>query len=395
MVKAGRRAAREFERSSRQRTRSKSSQLEIDNLKLGSCLMKYLSLLYRSNGEQKSWPDLLSAWDKAFVLFRLKLSPKELQKLDATKQRPVFDDLQQGAKRASDIVEKKKYPFTSAVQSILKTINRITPEHGAGLGCVSVYLAIEEGATSEKLVKSLDQIARMIFRAEYTKLFAHQETPTQAILQQLHDDLVELFAEDNTCSLPSNPSIRNFRVHMIDRISLFGKEVEEDIRLLNLELQQLWSILKRLLECSDGCVCVIDGLDECSNTTEKAAGFVRRLTDTFSTSTEKVAVFSRLHVPDISDAIQWKHLCIEETDVEDDIKSFVSAKLDASPKLSKHREKNRLFSALVEGWEGMMLWVRLMVPELENSHWIEEAAKGAQCNIQRHSATSCQQARSL
>lgn len=43
---------------------------------------------------------------------------------------------------------------------------------------------------------SLDWIARMVFRVdEYTRLFAHEEAPTEAILQRLHNDLVELFGE--------------------------------------------------------------------------------------------------------------------------------------------------------------------------------------------------------
>jgi hypothetical protein len=56
--------------------------------------------------------------------------------------------------------------------------------------------AVREGETSEKIVDSLEWIARIVFRAdEYTKLFAHQEISAQPILRRLHDDLVALSTE--------------------------------------------------------------------------------------------------------------------------------------------------------------------------------------------------------
>jgi len=56
--------------------------------------------------------------------------------------------------------------------------------------------AVQEGNTSEKLIDSLDWIARLVFRAdEYITLFAHEEFSARAILQQLESDLVALFTE--------------------------------------------------------------------------------------------------------------------------------------------------------------------------------------------------------
>ena len=55
--------------------------------------------------------------------------------------------------------------------------------------------AVQEGNTSERLIESLEWIARIVFRAdEYIALFTHEETSARPILQQLHDDLVALFA---------------------------------------------------------------------------------------------------------------------------------------------------------------------------------------------------------
>jgi len=139
-------------------------------------------------------------------------------------------------------------------------------------------------------------------------------------------------------------------------------------------IPQLWSALRRLLECSGDFVCVLDGLDECSNTSEEVADFIRQFTDVFSTfPTVKAIVFSRLQIPNIGDGAAWEYLSIGEMDVEGDITSFASAKLNASPKLSKHRAKDILLSTLVQGSEGMILWTRLMLLELENNHWNVDA----------------------
>ncbi|KAF8535317.1 hypothetical protein BDD12DRAFT_893306 [Trichophaea hybrida] len=464
----------------------------------------------QSMSPQDSRPNLLSVWDKAFELSRLRLSPKELRGLDTKIQRPAFTHLLEGAKTASEIVERKRYPYTSSVQS-----------------------RCPRRETSEKLVDSLDWIARMVFRAdEYTRLFAHEEISTVAILQQLHDDLVELFKEvllflyramahfqksspRRYISAAFKPFDRVFQ-GAYERISRCEMEVKDDIRLLNVELDilhqevengiwlrhaevefmadqdkhlkehlagtcewflgnykvknwmnashitrllwvsgkpgcgksimasqliqnlststpsvlrifcktgmenrgdllsvlcnliylllespisdkrrlnsiitaqrmaskspfassipQLWSALRRLLKCFNSFFCVIDGLDECNNTSEEVANFICLLTDTFNTcSTAKVIVFSLLQKPDGGDDTAWEYLSIGETDVVEDIESFALAKLNASPKLSKHRAKDSLLSTLVRGSEGMILWTRLMLSELENNNWNVDA----------------------
>jgi hypothetical protein len=63
-------------------------------------------------------------------------------------------------------------------------------------GLIFRKAAVQEGETSEKLIESLDRIARIIFRAdEYSRLFANEQTLGESLLQQLYDDLVELFVE--------------------------------------------------------------------------------------------------------------------------------------------------------------------------------------------------------
>jgi tetratricopeptide (TPR) repeat protein len=132
-------------------------------------------------------------------------------------------------------------------------------------------------------------------------------------------------------------------------------------------MQQLWSLLGRLLESTEGCFCVIDGLDECSNTEQEIADFVRRLTTTFSESTKttKAVIFSRFQQPAIEFQNLWECHHIGDADVEGDIQLFVSTKLKASSSLSNHKDKGRLQEVLVNGAEGMILWAGLMLAELE------------------------------
>jgi len=157
---------------------------------------------------------LLAVWDKAFVGVRSdrsKLSKKELEDFDAwnPKQQLTFRDLLDGVESAQKITEDKRYPFTATVQKMVQTVNEYAvvadimvqhnPENTAlvwGAFRFILMAAVQEGNTSEKLIDSLDWIARLVFRAdEYISLFAHKEISTRAILQQLENDLVALFTE--------------------------------------------------------------------------------------------------------------------------------------------------------------------------------------------------------
>ena len=143
-------------------------------------------------------------------------------------------------------------------------------------------------------------------------------------------------------------------------------------------IPNLWSALRQLLQSTGGCVCVIDGLDECSNTEQEINDFIVKLTDVFGVSpTTKAVVFSRLGIPSIGDSVcLWECLSITVENVEDDIERFVSVKLEASPKLKNPKVKDRLFKPLIHGSEGMVLWTRLMISELESNHYqVEKVLK--------------------
>jgi len=169
----------------------------------------YIQLVF--SAKRFSPAKLLTAWDKAFVGFRSKLSKKELEDLDTwdSKQQSTFRDLLHGVESAQKITESKRYRFTATVQKIVQTVNgyavvadimiQHNPENTAlvwGAFRFILMAAVQEGNTSEKLIDSLDWIARLVFRAdEYITLFARKEISARAILQQLENDLVALFTE--------------------------------------------------------------------------------------------------------------------------------------------------------------------------------------------------------
>ena len=117
--------------------------------------------------------------------------------------------------------------------------------------------------------------------------------------------------------------------------------------------------------------CIIDGVDECSNTVKDQVYFINRLSAMFRTAkaTSRLAVISRLDRSEMSDPSLWASVQIYSSDVQEDIEKFVSTKLQESTVLNRHREKNRLQKSLVESSDGMILWAELMIKELEAGHW--------------------------
>lgn len=66
----------------------------------------------------------------------------------------------------------------------------------------------------------------------------------------------------------------------------------------------------------------------------------------------------------------WRYISFKDLDVKDDIECFVSVKLRDSRILSRKSPevKVQLLKAPIDGSQGMMLWVSLMISKLEASH---------------------------
>lgn len=140
---------------------------------------------------------------------------------------------------------------------------------------------------------------------------------------------------------------------------------------------KLWVLLKRLLKHSGGCICVIDGLDECGNTSKEIADFITQLTDVFDASPKsKAVVFSRLDIPvTCNNTSVWESISIKVADVRDDIEYLVRVNVE-NLELRNPEVKDRLRRQLISGSEGMMLWARLMLSEIKYNHYrIDEVLK--------------------
>ena len=136
-------------------------------------------------------------------------------------------------------------------------------------------------------------------------------------------------------------------------------------------IAQLWSLLQQMLGKEVQVCCVIDGLDECSNTVEDQVSFLNHISGIFhaAKATARLAVISRLDKSELNDASLWTSIQIQSSDVQGDIEKLVSVKLRESAVLNGHREKDRLQTRLVEYSDGMILWAELMIKELEAGHW--------------------------
>lgn len=138
---------------------------------------------------------------------------------------------------------------------------------------------------------------------------------------------------------------------------------------------RLWSVLSDMLDRVPGVFCVIDALDECRESNDEISCFIEKITSVVraAKAKTKIVVISRLDRSRIPADLQcfWRFHSIENSDVEDDIERFVSAKLRDSRILSrKGPEMNeKLRKALIGGSQGMILWASLMISELEAGHW--------------------------
>jgi tetratricopeptide (TPR) repeat protein len=137
------------------------------------------------------------------------------------------------------------------------------------------------------------------------------------------------------------------------------------------DIGQLWRLLQQIVEQGFQLCCVIDGLDECNGTAEEQIFFTNKLSSLMKTpkSTTRLAVISRLDPLDSDERSQWSRVSIQSQDVRDDIATYVSTKLQNSAVLSRHREKQRLQKQLIDNADGMILWVELMIKELEDGCW--------------------------
>ena len=125
--------------------------------------------------------------------------------------------------------------------------------------------------------------------------------------------------------------------------------------------QRLWNILLKHAKKMPNLTIVLDALDEC----DEVDVFLGRVLSLLQCCPAKVLIVSRKEENIALALTNHPHIAISEEDVEDDIRSYVTAEIENIPRFQGKPVQRRMISALTSGHGGMFLWAYLMVKELK------------------------------
>lgn len=125
--------------------------------------------------------------------------------------------------------------------------------------------------------------------------------------------------------------------------------------------QRLWDLFLKHAKKMPNLTIVLDALDEC----HEVDIFLGRVLSLLQCCPAKVLVVSRKEENIALALTNHPHIAISEEDVEDDIRSYVTAEIENIPRFQGKPVQRRMISALTSGHGGMFLWAYLMVKELK------------------------------
>lgn len=125
--------------------------------------------------------------------------------------------------------------------------------------------------------------------------------------------------------------------------------------------QRLWNLFLKHAKKMPNLTIVLDALDEC----DEVDIFLGRVLSLLQCCPAKVLVVSRKEENIALALTNHPHIAISEEDVEDDIRSYVTAEIENIPRFQGKPVQRRMISALTSGHGGMFLWAYLMVKELK------------------------------
>ena len=125
--------------------------------------------------------------------------------------------------------------------------------------------------------------------------------------------------------------------------------------------QRLWNLFLKHAKKTPNLTIVLDALDEC----DEVDVFLGRVLSLLQCCPAKVLVVSRKEENIALALTNHPHIAISEEDVEDDIRSYVTAEIENIPRFQGKPVQRRIISALTSGHGGMFLWAYLMVKELK------------------------------
>ncbi|MCJ1262416.1 hypothetical protein MMC22_002286 [Lobaria immixta] len=137
-------------------------------------------------------------------------------------------------------------------------------------------------------------------------------------------------------------------------------------------IEILWNLFTEMIDKMDVIHCIIDGLDECQSSESERAFFLSRLVKIFNQRAPdaKLVLISQLRLSESKDNSSfWMEFSIEPSSVRDDIELLATTQIESSKVLKTHPEKANLLKQLVLRSNGMILWTKLMIKELEAGHW--------------------------
>lgn len=125
--------------------------------------------------------------------------------------------------------------------------------------------------------------------------------------------------------------------------------------------QRLWDLFLKHAKNMPNLTIVLDALDEC----DEIDVFLGRVLSLLQCCPAKVLVVSRKEENIALALTNHPHIAISEEDVEDDIRSYVTAEIENIPRFQGKPVQRRMITALTSGHGGMFLWAYLMVKELK------------------------------
>lgn len=125
----------------------------------------------------------------------------------------------------------------------------------------------------------------------------------------------------------------------------------------SLDYFTLWTLFQKILDHNPGMTIVIDALDELVS----PETLLRSLLKLSCNSKLRLFATSRRDQNIVEELSTADQMIITEPDVTNDIRSFVTWKIQNDSRLSQPQLQNLVINALIQRNQGMFLWVDLMV----------------------------------
>ncbi|KAF3926577.1 hypothetical protein AA313_de0204568 [Arthrobotrys entomopaga] len=155
-----------------------------------------------------------------------------------------------------------------------------------------------------------------------------------------------------------------------DRIFKIIQRLRLQNPLVTLELLEALLEIAKLL--TETVYCIIDGLDESvEDCNDQDRGLLKHILDILDFKNFHIALFAR---PRALQAAMGLSLNIEinNSKVKADLERFIRSEINNSPIFNTPSLQDQVFGVLLEGSDGMFLWVKLMIEDLRKSATVIE-----------------------